>query len=161
MIKINESHCTGTHASPEANGISRSFYCQRLAKQKYAGLEFISNSQNPPFQMKLPVLCHNLLTIYFPISPFYHMSLADGDWCIQSSAFNLAFLLPDREVLLLPSTPPPLPPAPHNPSWKPFDVHFTPQPSKLWNLNFLIRATSICQEILFLDLTEIELHALQ
>lgn len=53
------------------------------------------------------------------------------------------------------------PPAQLNPVQKPFDVSLPISPSKLWNLNFLIRATSICQKILFIDLTEIEQHELQ
>lgn len=52
------------------------------------------------FQNEARFSCQSLLTIYFPISSFI-ASLADGDWCIRSSAFNLPFLLPDREVLLL------------------------------------------------------------
>lgn len=107
-------------------------------------------------KMNLSLSCHTPLTT-FHIFFYHHMSPSDGAQRIPSSIFIwLSFFLSETWFPFCHQ-----PPAQLNPPQKPFDVSLHISPSKLWNLNFLIRAASICQEILFIDLREIELHELQ
>lgn len=121
-------------------------------------LDFIWSLTFETLLPKWSFSCHGPLDNLFSHLLFYHVAgwrrLVQPELRIQ---FWRLFLLTERS----PSFCHQAPPARHSPSWKPFDVSLHTSPSKLWNLNFLIRATSICQEILFLHLTEIELRALQ